>query len=74
MEGDFMWRCAKCSNHFANITKTQGIIKQEKKCPKCKWLNIITLTEKEIFIQCKPGEQPPENFFNETNGYPVIPC
>ena len=50
---NFIWRCTKCSNHFANITKMDGTIKQEKKCPKCKSVNTITLTNNEIFIQCK---------------------
>lgn len=50
---NYIWRCAKCSNHFANITKMEGILKQEKKCPKCKSLNQITLGNREIFIHCK---------------------
>jgi len=31
----------------------EGILKQEKKCPKCKSLNQITLGNREIFIHCK---------------------
>lgn len=58
----YMWRCAKCSSHFANITKVEGAIKQEKKCPKCKALNILTLTDKDIYIQCRL-------FDPQTNGY-----
>jgi len=50
---NYIWRCAKCSSHFVNITKMDGVLKQEKKCPKCKSLNIITLGNKEIFIHCK---------------------
>lgn len=50
---NYMWRCAKCSYHFANITKMEGVLKQEKKCPKCKSLNILTLADREIFIHCK---------------------
>ncbi len=50
---NYIWRCAKCSNHFANISKMEGVIRQEKKCPKCKSLNILTLGNKEIFIHCK---------------------
>lgn len=58
----FIWRCARCACHFANIVKTEGTVKQEKKCPKCKSLNELTLTNKEIFIHCK--------FFDaEVNGY-----
>lgn len=58
----YIWRCARCSNHFANIVKTEGAVKQEKKCPKCKSLNELTLTNKEIFIHCQ--------FFDaETNEY-----
>ena len=58
----YIWRCAKCSNHFANISQSEGFIKQEKKCPKCKSINFLTLTQKEIYINCK--------FFDpRTNGY-----
>ncbi len=50
----YIWRCAKCFNHFANISNMDsGILKQEKKCPKCKSLNILTLSNKEILIKCK---------------------
>lgn len=49
----FIWRCANCSSHFANIARVDGIIKQEKKCPKCKSVNQLTLTNKEIMIRCK---------------------
>ena len=52
----FIWRCAKCSCHFANIEKNDGVLKQEKKCPKCKSLNILTLSENEIKIHCKCGD------------------
>ena len=58
----YMWRCAKCSNHFANISEVEGILKQEKKCPKCKSLNVLTLTNKEIYIHCR-------FFDSQTNGY-----
>ena len=58
----YMWRCAKCFYHFANISKVEGLLKEEKKCPKCKSLNILTLTSKEIILTCK--------LYNpETNGY-----
>jgi len=50
---NYIWRCAKCSNHFANIVQLSGSIKQEKKCPKCKSLNTITLSDKEVTIQCR---------------------
>ncbi|MBU4332631.1 hypothetical protein KKD19_03115 [Patescibacteria group bacterium] len=49
----YIWRCAKCSCHLANIVKIDGMLKQEKKCPKCKSLNTLTLANKEISIQCK---------------------
>lgn len=49
----YVWRCAKCSNHFANIHRSEGIIKMEKKCPKCKSVNSLTLTEKEVYMQCR---------------------
>ncbi|MFH1822223.1 MAG: hypothetical protein ABH830_00820 [Patescibacteria group bacterium] len=58
----YIWRCARCTSHFSNIYKTQGMLKQEKKCSKCKSLNTLTLTDKEIFIHCR--------FFDpRTNGY-----
>ena len=49
----YMWRCAKCFYHFANIAKVEGLLKEEKKCPKCKSLNVLTLTPKEINLNCK---------------------
>jgi phage FluMu protein Com len=49
----YIWRCAKCSCHFANITKIDGTIKEEKKCPKCKALNLLMVKNKEIILQCK---------------------
>lgn len=49
----YIWRCAKCSYHFVNISHIEGVVKEEKKCPKCKSLNIITISGKEINIQCK---------------------
>ncbi len=58
----YIWRCAKCSNHLANVHKMEGMLKQEKKCPKCKSLNVLTLANKEIFIQCKTYDP-------HTNGY-----
>ncbi len=48
----YIWRCAKCSCHFSNIIKVDGILKQEKKCPKCKSLNTLGLTNDEISIIC----------------------
>ena len=49
----YIWRCAKCSYHFTSISRVEGVLRQEKKCPKCKSLNILTLTDKEIIIHCK---------------------
>ncbi len=49
----YIWRCAKCSCHFSSISRIEGVLRQEKKCPKCKSLNILTLTDKEIIIHCK---------------------
>lgn len=58
----YIWRCAKCSYHFTNITEVEGMLKLEKKCPKCKSANIITLGKKELLIHCL--------FFDpKTNGY-----
>jgi phage FluMu protein Com len=70
----YAWRCAKCSNHFANITQIEGIIRQEKKCPKCKSLNFITLGNKEIHIVCKFIHSEMKDFEEEYNGnypYPI---
>lgn len=53
-EFQFIWRCLKCSNHFANIKKSEGILNQEKKCPKCKSLNAIKLENNKIYAICKP--------------------
>jgi phage FluMu protein Com len=49
-------RCGKCSSHFSNILEFNGLIKLEKKCPKCKALNIFTLSNKEIIVQCKMAD------------------
>jgi len=58
----YIWRCAKCSYYFTNITEIDGTLKLEKKCPKCKSVNQITLGKKELFIHC--------HFFDlKTNGY-----
>lgn len=58
----YIWRCARCSCHFTNIYKMDGVLKQEKKCSKCKSINQLTLTNKDISIHCK--------FFDpEINGY-----
>ena len=55
LNGDFkyIWRCVKCSCHFANILYSEGFLKQEKKCPKCKSLNVLTMTKSEISVVCK---------------------
>ncbi len=48
-----------------------GVLKQEKKCPKCKSINIITLANKEIFIHCKLYDQNTNDYRNEfENNYP----
>lgn len=49
----YIWRCAKCSYHFVNISQSDGILRQEKKCPKCKSLNMLTLNNSDITLQCK---------------------
>jgi phage FluMu protein Com len=49
----YIWRCVKCNNHFANIDNADGLIKQEKKCPKCKSINTLKFEKKEILISCK---------------------
>ena len=70
---NYIWRCAKCSCHFTNITKMDGILKQEKKCPKCKTLNILTLGSNEIFIHCKFFDRNTNNYqaeFERNYPYP----
>lgn len=72
---NYIWRCAKCSCHFANITKMDGILKQEKKCPKCKSLNVLTLGNREIFIHCKlfdPSTNGYRDEFIENHPYPML--
>ena len=68
---NYIWRCAKCSCHFANIIKLEGNLKQEKKCPKCKSLNILTLTDKEILVQCKYPTEEMEEEAREDYAYPT---
>lgn len=64
---NYIWRCARCSYHFANVSKIDGLVKEEKKCPKCKSLNILTITSKEMILQCK-FYSPRANEYEET-GY-----
>lgn len=61
-EYKYAWRCAKCGNHFANIQRQEGLVKMEKKCPKCKSVNGLTLTDKEVYLQCRLYD-------HQTNGY-----
>ena len=68
----YIWRCAKCHCHFANIIKSEGIIKQEKKCPKCKSINTLTLTPKDIYLHCKSPNGNQEQYheqYSETYNY-----
>lgn len=64
-------RCAKCTCHFANIVHLSGIVKIEKKCPKCKYLNTIILSEKEINIQCRLTEEAGQGYNNGENGITI---
>ena len=64
----YTWRCAKCFYHFANIAKIEGMLREEKKCPKCKSLNILTLTGKEIILHCKLYD-PATNGYTDDNQY-----
>jgi len=61
----YIWRCAKCYCHFANINRMKGVLKLEKKCPKCKSLNELTLSSQEIYIHCK-------FFDSNTNEYGAV--
>ena len=71
----YVWRCAKCTNHFASISKLDGLLKLEKKCPKCKSQNEITLTSKEIFIRCQFFDPRTNNYgqIQENLPYPLEP-
>ena len=62
-----MWRCAKCFYHFANIAKVEGLLREEKKCPKCKSLNTLTLTSKEINLNCKLYDPATNGYSDEVN-------
>jgi len=61
---NYIWKCAKCSSHFSNILEIEGAVKLEKKCPKCKWLNELSLTENSIDLHCKFDT---EDSFNKNN-------
>lgn len=51
----------------------QGILKQEKKCPKCKSLNTLTLGSKEIFIHCKFFDPGTNNYHEDkSESYPYV--
>ena len=70
---NYIWRCAKCSCHFSNVTKMDGILKQEKKCPKCKSLNELTLSNNEIFIHCRFYNHDKNNYSEEfMENYPYV--
>ena len=65
----YMWRCAKCFYHFANISKVQGVMREEKKCPKCKALNVLTLSNKQLKLECRFYDPTTNGYTNdETNG------
>ena len=69
-----LWRCAKCSSHFVNIYKTEGMLKQEKKCTKCKSVNTLTVTDKEIFIHCRIFDSTINGYNSEfSDHYPYPP-
>ena len=38
---------------------------EEKKCPKCKSLNILTLTKQEIILHCKVYDQATDGYHGE---------
>jgi len=67
----YIWRCAKCSCHFANLLRSEGMTKLEKKCPKCKALNVLSFSEKEITLHCRVineyGDRLAENGFEQSN-------
>jgi hypothetical protein len=48
-----------------------GILRQEKKCPKCKSLNVLTLGNREIFLHCKFYDPNINSYTDEMSGsYP----
>jgi len=50
-----------------------GILKQEKKCPKCKSLNELTLANNEIFIHCRFYNHDKNNYSEEfMENYPYV--
>jgi len=61
----YIWRCAKCSNHLASIVKMDGLVKLEKKCPKCKAVNTATFVNGEISIECQLYKGDKEDFIKE---------
>jgi len=50
---EYIWRCAKCSHHLANIVKAEGVLKQEKKCPKCKSINVLNFDNGNTTVECR---------------------
>jgi phage FluMu protein Com len=65
----YVWRCVRCSNHFANISFSTGTLKEEKKCPKCKSINYLTLNNGDIYVHCRQlesGISDNENSYGET--------
>lgn len=48
----FIWRCSKCSNHLLNVVEAEGVIKQEKKCSKCKAINYLSFQNDNLSVGC----------------------
>jgi phage FluMu protein Com len=65
----YMWRCVKCSNHFASIMHLDGIVRIEKKCPKCKCVNLLNYSNGEISLKCKISSPEVNNNFENEYGY-----
>lgn len=70
----YMWRCVKCASHFANIMRLDGTVSMEKKCPKCKCVNVLNHRNGEISLKCKICDTEANNNFENGYGYTNDNC
>lgn len=52
-----IWRCANCSNHLADIIKARGVLQINKKCSKCKSINLLSILNGEVSIRCNSDKE-----------------